>query len=516
MTDKITYIDDRPCNVNKSKEHPTAFSKFELVELAVEKLDMTMKEAMKYTKNDLCAMLSSKIARASVSVRNEKTCLDRTKVKPLPHQERFVSHICDPDVHGGVMAHDRGSGKTLTMILSAECLIDLYPDIQIIFVIPTTLRDNLIGEMNKMGVDYRDHHFKIYTHDYFAIKYKNHPYPPNSALIIDEAHHFRTAMNFKKVFNKKGEEKTSKSTVALRCAKIAKKVILATGTPAYHQVSDIINLVAMAKGEDPISKAEFYRILEDPVKFKRYVYNIFSIYIPGKEGYPKVIERTVKVVMTPEIYKKYRTIEKRKTAFLDIEDPWVFMTGMRLATLALKPHLKAMAAEKIIEEHGRNKRYVIYSAFKHNGVRLLQRQLRKSKIPFIELTGDVPQNKRGEIVEKYNRGEANILFITDAGAEGLDLKETDYVILLEKGWNRSGQLQVIARAARYHSHKNTNAVVRVLHLVMVKPPVGAREASDTKFGSADEILEATIQKNMKKIIEMMAKIYPYTIDNTKK
>ena len=68
-----------------------------------------------------------------------------------------------------------------------------------------------------------------------------------------------------------------------------------------------------------------------------------------------------------------------------------------------------------------------------------------------------------------------------AGGEGLDLKGTRYVILLEKSWNRPNEEQIIGRAVRYKSHTHLpkeEQKVDVYHLIITKPPASARDKTD--------------------------------------
>jgi SNF2 family DNA or RNA helicase len=71
-------------------------------------------------------------------------------------------------------------------------------------------------------------------------------------------------------------------------------------------------------------------------------------------------------------------------------------------------------------------------------------------------------------VNNYNEGKINILFITKAGGEGLDLKGTDAIFILEPTWNENNSEQIIARAIRYKSHENrplNRRKVKVVHLI---------------------------------------------------
>jgi superfamily II DNA/RNA helicase len=69
------------------------------------------------------------------------------------------------------------------------------------------------------------------------------------------------------------------------------------------------------------------------------------------------------------------------------------------------------------------------------------------------INGTVPKKKRQDIVNLFNDPDGpNVLIITKAGGEGLDLKGVRVVILFEKGLTISGMDQVIGRAIRYKSH----------------------------------------------------------------
>lgn len=73
-------------------------------------------------------------------------------------------------------------------------------------------------------------------------------------------------------------------------------------------------------------------------------------------------------------------------------------------------------------------------------------------IEYVSISGSSSLNTRKRAVDMFNSGETKVMFISAAGAEGLDLKETRYVVILEPHWNDERIKQVIGRAARYKSH----------------------------------------------------------------
>lgn len=491
------------CNIKGNKSAP---SKQLLVRTAIATLGMDEKEAVKYSREELCNRINNFRISVDTEARRGTTCLGRGKIKLLPHQLNVVEHMRRN--RGLVVVHGVGSGKTLTAIASAECMIDADPNIKIFIVAPVSLIGNFKKEMVKYGVNPNDHHYYFYSHDSFIIKYQRVAFPSNSYLIIDEGHRFRTYISDGKK-KKKEEEKTIKQAkVMVRLASQARKVLILTATPVFDKPYDVVNLVAMVKGRDPLTPMEFRKLRNDPIAFKKYFSRVFSFYEPGKEGYPAVNEISVYIPMTAGYYKQYREVESKNGDLIDVDNPWAFLMGMRKATIGLNPCQKC---DWVNDKMMTGERNVIYSAFRTAGVEQLKERADKEGIPYIEITGRTKEEDRTKAVELYNNGTYNNLFITKAGAEGLDLKETDNIIFLEKGYNRALEEQIIGRGARYHSHKDPNAVVNVYHLILVKPK--KKDAYDKKHASADEKLEFAIIEKDKENRAMLGDIEQVSIEN---
>jgi superfamily II DNA/RNA helicase len=152
-----------------------------------------------------------------------------------------------------------------------------------------------------------------------------------------------------------------------------------------------------------------------------------------------------------------------------------FYTGLRQAVNKLdqksnkgSPKVPWVMA-KIVENRLQT---VVFSSFLDSGINQVAKLLTKAKIPFGVVSGKVPAKERSETVKRYNAGELMVLLISKAGGEGLDLKNTRQVILLEPTWNKATMQQVIGRAVRYMSHASLPAdqrVVDVWVLVLRKP-----------------------------------------------
>jgi SNF2 family DNA or RNA helicase len=99
-------------------------------------------------------------------------------------------------------------------------------------------------------------------------------------------------------------------------------------------------------------------------------------------------------------------------------------------------------------------------------------RLKAEGIPYSHITGDVSQERRNLAVQRYNEGLIKVLIISKAGGEGLDLKNTTSIVLMEPSWNEATHRQVIGRAVRFQSHTSLPRAkqhVLVYRLHMIKP-----------------------------------------------
>jgi hypothetical protein len=97
---------------------------------------------------------------------------------------------------------------------------------------------------------------------------------------------------------------------------------------------------------------------------------------------------------------------------------------------------------------------LVYSNYLDAGINPYKAQLDKLKIPYGEFTGEISREKRDQLVRDYNDNKLKALLLSRAGGEGLDLKGTRMIQLLEPHWNEEALKQVIGRGIRYQSHSH--------------------------------------------------------------
>lgn len=408
-------------------------------------------------------------------VRRKGDCIDRTSIRLGKYQLQAINFLRRN--RGLVLAFSTGTGKTLTSIIASQCILDEYESkgksLKVIVVVPKSLIGNYQKEMLKAGVFPSDPRYIFYTSTMFFNEYKKGNIScKNTLLIIDEAHKFKK--NIKKTdirSFRKTKVPNSGAMAVVACALSAEKVILLTATPAPNRIEDVLNAVAMVRGEFPLTKKELEDILySDDKTFGRYFGCLFSFYDPKEDlsHYPDLEYKRVEIEMTPKYYKEYMKLERRIDTTID---PWAFYTGLRMGTNQITESLKADYTLSIIED---SSKIVVYSAFKSNGVELFEEEMNRRDIPYFKFTGETSLQEREEIIQEFNDpdSEKKVLFITNAGSLGLDLKGVRDVVLFESLWNNNEETQIIGRASRYDSHAHLppdEQKVNVHRLLLVKP-----------------------------------------------
>jgi len=409
-----------------------------------------------------------------------------------PHQRRVVDRIQQEDQPGLVVAHGLGSGKTLTSIAAQDAL-GMPADV----IVPAALQENYRKEIKKHTKG-KTPKTQVQSMQNLATKKLN---PKREMMVVDEAHRMRDpgSATFQTL---KGTE--------------AKKRLLLTGSPFYNHPADIAPLIDLAANRKvlPFDREEFTRnfIAEKtinpsllqrganffrseenkvrpgtvPILYQkrapelREVFKKWVDYHPGKagaEGYPEVTRKDVNVQMTPDQLKVYDTLMDKAPAWVaakvkrglppnkrEAQQLNAFLTAARQATNTTAPFTqdvssvqdpKIQQAFDSLQKTLKNdpaSRAVVYSNFLKAGIDPYKARLDAAKIPYGEFTGEMPRKKRDEMVRQYNTGKLRALLLSSAGGEGLDLKGTRLMQILEPHWNQEKIKQVEGRGARYQSH----------------------------------------------------------------
>lgn len=487
---------------------------------------------------------------------HDMKCFHGTKIKGFQQQQKIVAEYITK--HRGVVVwHNTGSGKTLTAILATRCILDEpnMADMKVIVITPKSVITNFEKEMDKYGIseEERKRRYTFMTINAFTNEYNKQKITVDNKtiLVVDEAHnlrtHIKTRSNRTRKMQADGEanikkpKNPSRAATVLNACKLAGKVILLTATPFYDSEYDGANLVSMVRGEDPPAKSVYTRILENDDAFKRYFSCVFSFYQRGEdpEHYPSKSEVTIPIPMSADYYRQYRKIEKKSREDMKqlkladekkIEqyDPFMFYMGLRKATNTIKPSVKTNIVMQIVRKMP-NQKILVYSSFKKGGVKDLDEEMKKAGIKHVVIDGDMSIDARQDAVDKFNKTkDYNVMLVTKAGGEGLDLKGVRIIIHFESLWNRSSQQQINGRGVRYNSHIDLPAEdrnVTIIYLEVVKPntidvdanglPILDNEDMKNPMASADTILRELTEKKQEKLKKLEDRLMNLTIENNR-
>lgn len=116
-------------------------------------------------------------------------------------------------------------------------------------------------------------------------------------------------------------------------------------------------------------------------------------------------------------------------------------------------------------------KHMIFSIFKEkSGVKIIDALLRMCGVPSKIYSGDQSQKEKSMILDKFNSKEningdiIKVIIITNAGSEGITLKEVQHVHIVESDSRETKIDQVVGRAIRYMSHMSLPPSKRIVNV----------------------------------------------------
>ena len=386
------------------------------------------------------------------------------------HQKRVAEKMQREDAL--LVYHTVGSGKTLSALNAAKQL-----DMPLTVVGPASLKTNFAKEKAK-------HHINT---DVKTFTYNKPPATSKGVVAFDEAHAMVNPGT-----------KRSQYPDYIK----GQKTMFLTGTPIRNAPSDLIPIMrglGIKINKDPsefndqyiatVKKspgffARVFRGVEPGIeyhaknldKLKKQLRGKVDYYKPSSENYPTTKEYDIKLEMSPEQESAYNMAMKQNPSLRykiqkgiapsksESKQMNAFMTATRQISnipgdynlsSSIKDAPKIIRAAKEIEKRyksDKNYRGTTYSSFIGHGVKPLGKLLKEKGIPYSMFIGKMGQKEKDEAVKNYNSGKVKQLLISGAGGEGLDLRGTKLLQILEPAWNEPRLAQVKGRAVRYKSH----------------------------------------------------------------
>ncbi len=393
-----------------------------------------------------------------------------------PHQQRALARLADEKSPGLVAWHSTGSGKTLLALKAFE---DSYkrtgkPGL---FVVPAPLVSNVQKEMQAHKLNLPTNSLEITSYDKASRNAASLAGKHYGLIAFDEAHKLRNS-----------ETKRVRNLASL--LPNADKKLLLTGTAGYNNPADLPRLAQLIAPELklPASDTDFAKSYVDEYSGKLknskglalalapYV-DVYKRPEEAKE-FPAVKSQVLTVPMSDKQENLYRFLMQKLPPHLrgqvernlpcsanDAAKLNAFSTGIRQvsdstfahdikASLEDSPKLQLAAKRMLDSAKVPNFRGVAYSNYIGAGLKPYTDLLRKGGIEPLVFTGGMSAKEKKRLVEEYNApdSKAKVLLVSSSGGEGLDLKGTRKLQVLEPHFNRAKIEQVLGRGARYKSH----------------------------------------------------------------
>ena len=435
----------------------------------------------------------------SIEVIRGGDCIQRSKVDYHNHQLAAIRHL---QRHRSLLVvFETGLGKTLTALTSSQCYLDEHPDNKVVVISPKSVVNNFAKEMVKYG-DEIDSRYTFYSYDKFMLDYKKKKLSNcnHTMLIVDEVHNLRN-------YKGKGGGFSNRFEPIYRCSQQAAKVVLLTATPFVNVFEDVHALILLLRtGENP-STLKTLRTIDQTID----TLTGYTIVMREKalDSYAASEEFYVTVPMTPQHYKRYvNVITDQEDRQLLTGNPRVFYNAHRQAVNMVADSYFTSKLKKIGELLRQNKgKSLIYTNWLQFGVNPVNRFLENLNVTTEVISGDVNQRTRDRAVLRFNNDEIDVLVITNAGAEGIDLKGTRNIFILDPPWNPAGIHQVVGRGIRYKAHDHlpeNERVVRVFYMVQTKPSGADYERYPDRSG--DVLLYSIIDRKQRSEDEFYQKL----------
>lgn len=476
-----------------------------------------------------------------------------------PLQEQQARVVDKLEASDGVLAiHGVGAGKSLAAIAAKESF-----GLPAEFIVPAPLQENIAKEFVKhTGEVPEDARIRSYEK-----ATRSGDLNLDALVVFDEAH--------------KGRNPGTGAAELQRIARNARKRLLLTGTAVYNQPQDIAPLLNAAAGGPrlPQNASEFKgrfvgeKLIEPgffdklrglkpvpvPVlKNKKELVDAATGYVdvhrsgtgpdfPGRED----VEHHVP--MSGRQLELYKFLEGRMPWYLrakihaglpmtkrEAQELNAFQGALRQVSNTPRPYIETMGDDEELtvapkiqrmvenlraaQQADKNFRAYVYSNYLGGGLHPYARALDKAGIKYNLFTGETAPKDRARIVQEYNDGLAPVILASGAGSEGLDLKGTKLVQLMEPHWNDARLDQATGRAIRFRSHAHlpeNERKVRVEKYYSVFPDTLAtklhlkkkeraveqymREMSDVKTQLARQLMEALQEASDRGTAEIAAR-----------
>jgi len=451
-------------------------------------------------------------------------------VQLQPHQLAAVQRAQSMPTGGQILNWRVGGGKTPGTIAIAESRGG-----NVLAVVPASLRENYRGGVKQFATADRHNNYTVISYEQFA----KDPHGwidkvKPSTVVADEFHRLRNHGKARQSFESVREKipymvGATGSLINNRPEELVPLVNLAAGKSVYKSQADFSRrhlktrkvrkpglMGFFSKERGTIEEA--HRTKELGKRMGPYVHR-FSGTTEFMKNFPSVKEQEVRVNMTPHQEKLYNSILNRNPGLAskiknnmppnkrELQNLNAFSVALRQISndpssfdTSVTDKIKASPKfqRMISEQQKRMKkdphfRGVVYSGFLGAGVDPVINAARERGIKATTFTGGLNDKQRKQTVDDFNSGKLQVLGLSPAGSEGLDLKGVRLIQLAEGHWNPERSSQAIGRGVRFKSHLHLHPQHRDVmvqrYLAVKKPSLLQKMHIKRKETSIDEWIE---------------------------
>jgi SNF2 family DNA or RNA helicase len=370
----------------------------------------------------------------------------------LKHQEDTIQYIINEDFNKNIfLYHYMGCGKTLLVVHLLKRYLQKNNNINIL-VITTKL---LLIQWRSQCKEIQNINF-ISSRNIKKNNINSMDGNKPCIVIIDEIH------NFKNI-----EANCTKQLVSMiENMNKNKKIIMLSSTPIITSLQDfnIINMLLFdAKPNSNINMKNLEEIKKNTCYFKP------DKSFKEKHNMPTYNEKIIYVQFTWEENNLYK-----KSAKQNMKNSKNFMHYLNKQRSESNNVYYKHKWNIILDKIKEYKKIVIFSDFISLGCDLLEKEILKSfpNINVIKITGK-EKNKINKLF-LYNNSNNCILILSKTCMEGISLKNTNAIFILEPCWNYNEYLQKIHRCIRMYSFDNMNNKVIDIYLLLNKKTIDTK------------------------------------------
>ena len=387
--------------------------------------------------------------------------------KPFPYQTYGIKWLYDREY--GLLADEMGLGKTMQAIIAARLLWRDGAIKQILIVCPKSLIANWQKELGTWwpGVESytrvveQDRQWflrraasevtvKIINYESLSreLDWLKGKSLPHDLVIIDEAQRIKNP-----------KSKTAQAVKALD----AKRRWALTGTPLENSTNDLVSIFGFIR-PGLISEADSQarmRELIRPYMLRRRQEEVLN-------DLPKMIAQDIEIELGDQQREAYDRAEREGVIALNEKGDTITITHVfalinKLRQIcnfhpvsgeSAKTDLVLEELEEIMES-GRKALIFGYFVQEPFGLKRLAKVISESKgftnrEPPLELHGEIPQQRRNTIIERFQNDQSHQLLLANyaVGGVGLNLQAANYVFLFDRWWNPALEDQAIKRIHR--------------------------------------------------------------------